>query len=304
MRYKYSKFAFFVLMCLFSFLEKSDARDNIGESHINVAMRMVGHEVLLYSGDSSSLVLPVTKDGERYHIRFEKEIQFFPTELMAITNKAIRETGIASGYRVEVEDTNTNEVVYSYEIGSSSAYDMLPCAGRTYPKGNYDIFITILDMGEILDQPTVAALDRLHSSTQEEDTSFSKFGILNISLLLLIGSFIFFWRKKASSQPEIDPDVILLGGYEFNKRSMELSLNNEKTELTAKESDLLILLHSSANMTVEREQLLKKVWGDEGDYVGRTLDVFISKLRKKLEADSTVKIVNIRGVGYKLVLGA
>jgi len=48
---------------------------------------------------------------------------------------------------------------------------------------------------------------------------------------------------------------------------------------------------------------LANVWGDQGDYVGRTLDVFISKLRKKLEADTNVRIVNIRGVGYKLVLG-
>jgi DNA-binding response OmpR family regulator len=55
-------------------------------------------------------------------------------------------------------------------------------------------------------------------------------------------------------------------------------------------------------MPVERDEILNKVWGDDGDYVGRTLDVFISKLRKKLEADACVKIVNIRGVGYKLVV--
>ena len=68
------------------------------------------------------------------------------------------------------------------------------------------------------------------------------------------------------------------------------------------ESDLLLLLYNEANQTVERDVILSKVWGDEGDYVGRTLDVFISKLRKKLEADPNVKIVNIRGIGYKLVL--
>jgi DNA-binding response OmpR family regulator len=72
--------------------------------------------------------------------------------------------------------------------------------------------------------------------------------------------------------------------------------------LTSKEADLLILLHNSVNTGIEREVILNEVWGDEGDYVGRTLDVFISKLRKKLEGDSSVKIVNIRGVGYKLVL--
>ena len=69
-----------------------------------------------------------------------------------------------------------------------------------------------------------------------------------------------------------------------------------------KETDLLLLLYKAANTTVERELILNVVWGDEGDYVGRTLDVFISKLRKKLEADSSVKIVTTRGVGYKLVV--
>jgi DNA-binding response OmpR family regulator len=56
------------------------------------------------------------------------------------------------------------------------------------------------------------------------------------------------------------------------------------------------------NSTVEREHILKTIWGDEGSYIGRTLDVFISKLRKRLEADTKVKIVNVRGVGYKLIL--
>ena len=64
---------------------------------------------------------------------------------------------------------------------------------------------------------------------------------------------------------------------------------------------MLKLLNESANTTVPKEVLLNKVWGDEGDYIGRTLDVFISKLRKKLEADPELKIINARGVGYKLI---
>ncbi len=83
---------------------------------------------------------------------------------------------------------------------------------------------------------------------------------------------------------------------------MELSFKGEAIELTSKECDLLQLLCDSTNDTVERETILKMVWGDEGDYVGRTLDVFISKLRKKLEGDSNIKIANIRGVGYRLVV--
>ena len=84
---------------------------------------------------------------------------------------------------------------------------------------------------------------------------------------------------------------------------MALWHNITKDELTSKEADLLALLHASVNTTVERYVLLKNVWGDEGAYVGRTLDVFISKLRKKLEADPSIRIVNVRGIGYKLILG-
>ena len=96
--------------------------------------------------------------------------------------------------------------------------------------------------------------------------------------------------------------MISLGAYQFDKRNSELLFENRSVDLTSKEAELLLLLYDAVNTSVEREVILNRVWGDEGDYVGRTLDVFISKLRKKLEADSSVKIVNIRGIGYKLVL--
>jgi len=57
---------------------------------------------------------------------------------------------------------------------------------------------------------------------------------------------------------------------------------------------------ASINQPVEREQILKEGWGDKGDYLGRTLAIYISKLRKKLEPDASWKVENIRGVGYRL----
>jgi len=62
------------------------------------------------------------------------------------------------------------------------------------------------------------------------------------------------------------------------------------------------LLHASANSTIERDVILNAVLGDDGDYAGSTLDVFILKLRKKLETDESLTIVNIRGVGYNLIM--
>jgi DNA-binding response OmpR family regulator len=96
--------------------------------------------------------------------------------------------------------------------------------------------------------------------------------------------------------------LIPIGAYLFDKRNAELLIKDQRIELTNKEADLLLLLYTDVNTTVEREVILNMVWGDEGGYVGRTLDVFISKLRKKLEFDAKVKIVNIRGIGYKLVM--
>ena len=83
---------------------------------------------------------------------------------------------------------------------------------------------------------------------------------------------------------------------------MILHSKSESTELSGKETELLLLLFNNENKTLEREFILNQVWQDTGEYVGRTLDVFISKLRKKLEADPSLKIINIRGVGYKFVM--
>ena len=118
-----------------------------------------------------------------------------------------------------------------------------------------------------------------------------------LGLIALIIVFLMKRRKKSSPS-----HLIPVGGYQFDKRNTALLYGQSKTDLTHKEAELLLLLLNSINSTVSRDAILQTVWGDEGNYVGRTLDVFISKLRKKLEADADVKIINIRGVGYKLVV--
>jgi DNA-binding response OmpR family regulator len=150
---------------------------------------------------------------------------------------------------------------------------------------------------------TITESTTVDSSTIEKKESSSVFFYLLIGAVAGIGLILFMRRKKTE---ELTPgsDVFLIGKYRFDKKNMKLINEEGKVDLTSKEADLLYMLYSSVNETLERDQILRVVWGDEGDYVGRTLDVFISKLRKKLEGDSTVKIINVRGVGYKLILGA
>jgi DNA-binding response OmpR family regulator len=117
---------------------------------------------------------------------------------------------------------------------------------------------------------------------------------------ILIPILISVWKKRVKTTT--NPNLIKIGSYFFDKKNTELLIEDQKIELTSKEADLLLLLFKDVNNTIERDVILNVVWGDEGDYIGRTLDVFISKLRKKLDSDPNIKIVNIRGVGYKLVL--
>ena len=76
--------------------------------------------------------------------------------------------------------------------------------------------------------------------------------------------------------------------------------DGEPITLTSKECELIDILSRNQNQVVKRDQLVKEIWEDKGVFVGRSLDAFISKIRKKLRDDHSVKIVNVHGVGYKL----
>jgi DNA-binding response OmpR family regulator len=95
-------------------------------------------------------------------------------------------------------------------------------------------------------------------------------------------------------------DGIAIGKYSFSLSSRLLTINSETIELSDKEARLLSILAHEQNQLISREVLLKKVWEDDGVFTGRSLDMFISKLRKKLKNDASVQITNVHGKGYKL----
>jgi len=99
-----------------------------------------------------------------------------------------------------------------------------------------------------------------------------------------------------------DKDKIGIGAYIFNYTKQELLLANETIMLTHRESQLLFYLSEKRNEILDSSFILKKHWGNDDFFSSRSMDVFISKLRKKLSKDPTIKIVNIRSVGYKLII--
>lgn len=104
-------------------------------------------------------------------------------------------------------------------------------------------------------------------------------------------------QNKESTNQEFD-----LNGYHFNPKLRELSFNGQTQTLSPKENELLKMLAEHKNDLLPREQALKKIWGSDTYFNGRSMDVYIAKLRKYLRNDPSIEIVNIHGNGFRLVI--
>ena len=94
----------------------------------------------------------------------------------------------------------------------------------------------------------------------------------------------------------------LIGKYTFNYVRMEITLQDQKISLTHRENEIIKRLYLRANEIVSRTEILIDLLGDDSYYNGRSLDVFITKIRKYFSEDQSIAIKNIRGVGYKLIV--
>jgi len=109
--------------------------------------------------------------------------------------------------------------------------------------------------------------------------------------------------RRTSALPDNDEEAVQfhIGKYEFNYNKQKLSLDNNDIKLTTKENELMYLLCKNKNGVMERSYALKAIWGDDNYFNGRSMDVYIAKLRKHLKEDATVEIINIHGRGFKLL---
>ncbi|KQS53606.1 transcriptional regulator [Flavobacterium sp. Leaf359] len=269
-----------VIFATFSMADKDDF--NIARRE--VLLRKIGHELLLQSGDSVSRVLPVKKIAENeYQISFEKEFSFQPDSLANTTRRLLANDPLTSDYVVNVINCGNSDVAYGYAISKNRKEDNIPCIGRIQPKACY--IINIKFKQKVIDK--------------------AKNGYLfaGLPFLALVG-FLFFksgtTRKRKTLPDSKNTDTFTLGSVLFDAKNRKLTTTEKTIDLTGTETRLLLIFALSPNETIERSRLQKEIWEDEGVIVGRSLDMFISKLRKKLELDSNINIVVIRGKGYKL----
>lgn len=109
-----------------------------------------------------------------------------------------------------------------------------------------------------------------------------------------------FLKRSGRGTQNSQADFIKLGAYVFSPQNLELVHEKVSKKLTQKESGILSLLCKHQGNMVKREAILKEVWGTDDYFAGRSMDVFISKLRKYLQYDASIEIINFHGTGFKL----
>jgi hypothetical protein len=250
------------------------------ENRINLTLREVGHRLLISSGNFTSRVLPVKRiDQATFQLELESEISFVPDSLVKIVERSLAMNHMPMEYMVNVLDCSNHQIVYGFEFRNKNQ-DIVPCLGRMQPKGCYLVQI---------------------SFTEINKSSAGLFAwIAALTAVGFVGFISLKYSKRTTPEISHDENAIAVGKFFFNAERKTLKIEFDQIALSDKETRLLKIFASRPNQTVLREQLMKEVWEDEGVIVGRSLDVFVSKLRKKLSKDSSVKLSNVHGLGYKL----
>jgi DNA-binding winged helix-turn-helix (wHTH) protein len=257
---------------------------------VNIAMRSIGHDLLLRAGDSTSTVPPVfEKSTGVFVLKFQNEFVFQPDTLVAIVQRTLTKTGL-SQYTTTVYECYSPHIVYGFEVNPPDN-SIQPCRGRTQPKACYNIEIAFADFpNPTVRNPQIAVIIS---------------GILSLLAIVLIGKNVVSGKPKQQEEPKVsiqeqNNERVAIGRFVFDAANQTLTAGDETIVLTDKECRILTLLNRNFGRLTLRDELIQEVWTDEGVITGRSLDMFISKLRKKLSDDPDLRITNVHGKGYKL----
>jgi len=258
-------------------------KNEIPAKHLEVVLRNLGHQLLLTAKDSTSRVLPVKKLNENtYQISFQNDFSFISDTLINLVQRTFQKNALANDYIVSLKNCKQNETVFAFEINSHTG-DLTGCRGRKLEVGCYVIEVDFLKT--------------------------DKFNFFWLLLLIIPLSLVGFYvknkfRNKEVKEPIVDTtDYIQLASFQFYADNNVLKREDKSITLSEKETKALKMFAENINQIVEREKLMKEIWEDEGIVViSRNVDVLVSKLRKKLIDDNSIKFINVHGRGYKFII--
>jgi len=218
----------------------------------------------------------------RYQISFQNDFSFISDTLINLVQREFQTNAPATDYIVNLRNCTQNETVLAFEINSHTG-NLIACRGRKLDVGCYVIEIDLLKKDQ--------------------------FNFLWLLLLIIpLGIAGLYaknkFQKKEAGEPIADTTgYIQLGSFKFYADNNVLKMEDKTIELSEKETKALKIFAENVNQIVEREKLMKEIWEDKGIVViSRNVDVLVSKLRKKLIDDNSIKFINVPGRGYKFVI--
>ncbi len=250
---------------------------------MEVVLRDLGHQLLLTAKDSTSRVLPVRKlNSTTYQISFQNDIGFISDTLINLVQRTFEKNALTDDYIVSLRSCKQNETVLAFEKNGETG-DLAPCRGRKLEIGCYSIEIDLL-----------------------KKNKFNFFWLLLLVIpLSCIGWYVKgkFRKKEEVASVSDTSDYIQLGNFQFYSGDHVLKIEDRMIILSEKETKALKIFAENINQIVEREKLMKEIWEDEGVVViSRNVDVLVSKLRKKLSDDHSLKFINVHGRGYRFII--
>jgi len=253
-----------------------------------ITLRKLGHQLLLSAGDRTTVVLPVQKTSNGgYALTFEKPFVLTPDSLADIVMRLRKDGELTGDYTLSVTREGDKAIVYGF-TSNDLVKGTVPCKGRTLPARKYALHV---------------------QTANRAGMGFAGYALIfSGALSAAAGIWVVYRRRKSRNIPEAQPlpekatdeDIVTIGGYTFSATTEVLRYGQEVVPLTAKETTLLKILLKYPNEVIERNLLLKLGWEDEGVITGRSLDMYISKLRKIFARDESISIKNIHGKGYSL----
>ena len=259
---------------------------------VNLALRRTAHLILLKAGDSTSQVAPITQETENsWLVRLHKQINY--DSLPELLQSSFDIYGIHDDYDVAIISCFDGMIILGYNYSDYEKNKTMPCSGREAGPGCYNLKVTF--------------------NTPLPDKANSTNSTLILGIFgLFLGSLLFALFRKNNRLPQLpttkaaenekttdaDQEWIVFQGLSFHPARQIIVENGMSSSLTYRESKLLQLFFSHPNQVLERRFLLEQVWEDEGIMVGRSLDVFVSRLRKKITCPA-IKIVAVHGIGYR-----
>lgn len=261
--------------------------DNELAEQTNLVLRQIGHQLLTIEGNDSVPVAPI-QQIEAHIFLLPLAQSFYYDTLPQMLHTALADFEMEKeSYYVTVKDCRADSVILGYDARQFLA-GKVACIGRHQYVACNHIYLTF--------------------PNRKQTALKSNYAWAYVLIFpFLLGIYFYYQKSKISPKP-MPPSSVLGSGDDFlyfgqsklDVGNQKLIIEEVEKNLTFRETKLLQYFANHANQLLKREDLLENVWGDEGVLVGRSLDVFVSRLRKLLKADSSLQIKTVHGVGYRL----